>query len=85
MDNGFILLTENTAIASPPAVIYYEYYRKLENLTDQLYLQKDELQVAVCKKEIPLSSCLPGQAQYPGLSDYADGVDTLQFLLTLDK
>jgi hypothetical protein len=48
-------------------------------------MQKDEIQVAVCKKEIPLSSCRPGQAQSPGLSDYADGIDTMQFLLGLLK
>ncbi len=85
LDNGFVLLTENTAIASPPAVIYYEYYTNMDHLLDQLTLQKDELQVTVCKREIPLFSCRPGYAQAPGLSDYADGVDTMQFLLSLNK
>jgi hypothetical protein len=83
MDNGFVLLMENKAIASPPAVLYYEYYTNLDQLLDQLLLQKDEIQVTVCKKEIPLYSCLPGHAQAPGLSDYADGIDTMQFLLGL--
>jgi Acyl-CoA reductase (LuxC) len=85
LDNGFVLLTENTAIASPPAVIYYEYYSNLNDLTDQLCLQKDEIQVAVCKNEIPIASCRPGHAQSPRLSDYADGIDTMQFLLGLHK
>jgi hypothetical protein len=85
LDNGFVLLTENKAIASPPAVIYYEYYTNLDDLMDQLSLQKDEIQVTVCKKEIPLSSCRPGHAQAPGLSDYADGIDTMQFLLGFHK
>jgi len=84
-DNGFVLLTENKAIASPPAVIYYEYYANPDDLSDQLSLQKDEIQVTVCKNDIHLSSCLPGHAQAPGLSDYADGVDTMQFLLGLHK
>jgi hypothetical protein len=85
LDNGFVLLTENKTIASPPAVIYYEYYTNLGDLTDQLSLQKDEIQVVVCKKEIPPVSCRPGKAQGPGLQDYADGVDTIQFLLSLNK
>jgi hypothetical protein len=85
MDNGFILLTENTAIASPPAVVYYEPYKILDELTGQLTGQSDELQVTVCKRKVPLTSCRPGQAQSPGLSDYADGVDTMQFLLYLNK
>ncbi len=83
MDNGFVLLMENKAIASPPAVLYYEYYTSLDQLLDQLLLQKDEIQVTVCKKEIPLYSCLPGHAQVPGLSDHADRIDTMQFLLGL--
>ncbi len=85
LDNGFVLLTENKAIASPPAVLYYEYYTNRKDLLDELSMQKEEIQVAVCIKEIPLSSCRPGQAQVPGLSDYADGIDTMQFLLGLHK
>jgi hypothetical protein len=85
LDNGFVLLTENKAIASPPAVIYYEYYLNPDDLMNQLSLQKDEIQVTVCKKEIPFSYCQPGHAQAPGLSDYADGIDTMQFLLSLHK
>jgi hypothetical protein len=57
----------------------------MEDLLDELSIQKDEIQVAVCKKDIPLSFCQPGQTQVPGLSDYADGIDTMQFLLGLQK
>jgi len=85
LDNGFVLLTENKAIASPPAVLYYEYYENLDGLIGLLSRQKEEIQVMVCKNEVPLYSCLPGGAQAPGLSDYADGVDTMRFLLSLHK
>jgi len=85
LDNGFVLLTENKAIASPPAVLYYEYYDDRDDLMDQLSLQKDAIQVVVCKEETSLPSCRPGQAQVPGLADYADGVDTMQFLAGPDK
>lgn len=85
LDNGFALLTENKAIASPPSVIYYEYYRDKGELLDQLALKQDEMQVVVCKEEVPFSCCRPGYVQAPQLADYADGVDTLQFLLGLNK
>ncbi|MCX6248312.1 MAG: acyl-CoA reductase [Bacteroidetes bacterium] len=85
LDNGFMILTENKAIASPPAVLYYEYYEDMDTILEQLSFQKEEIQVAVCKKNIPFPSCRPGQAQKPGLADYADGMDTLQFLLGLSK
>jgi hypothetical protein len=81
LDNGFVLMTENKAIASPPAVIYFEYYSDFDDLLKQLSGQVEEIQMAVCKREVPLPCCLPGQAQFPGLSVYADGVDTMEFLL----
>ena len=84
LDNGFVLLTENKGISSPPAVLYYEFYKSLTDLSDQLSSQPDEIQVIVCKEKLPGYSCLPGQAQFPGLSDYADGVDTMKFLLESD-
>jgi len=84
-DNGFVILTENNAIASPPAVIYFEYYLKMEDLVTRMTLQEDEIQVIICKKEIPFSSVLPGFAQIPGLSDYPDGIDTMKFLLDIRK
>jgi hypothetical protein len=85
LDNGFVLLTENAAIASPPAVVYYEKYSDTDDLMSRLLNRNEEIQVAVCRKEIPLLSCLPGQAQSPGLTDYADGIDTMEFLLSLSK
>jgi hypothetical protein len=85
LDNGFVMLTENAAIASPPAVVYYETYSGLADLLTRLLDRKEEIQVAVCRKEIPFLSCLPGHAQSPGLTDYADGIDTMEFLLSLSK
>jgi len=81
LDNGFVLLNENRAISSPPAVLYYEFYNSIPELSKQLSTQSDEIQVIVCKEKLSGYSCIPGQAQFPGLSDYADGIDTMKFLL----
>ncbi|MCX6244125.1 MAG: acyl-CoA reductase [Bacteroidetes bacterium] len=83
LDNGFMLLTENKLIASPPAVLYYEFYEDATELMTRLSVQQDEIQVVVCTAGAPLPHCLPGQAQSPALTDYADEVNTLQFLLQL--
>jgi len=85
LDNGFILLTENNLITSPPAVLYYEFYDNLKELLEQLSKQQEEIQVAVSADPVMLPGCFPGQAQSPGLSDYADGIDTLQFMLNLPE
>jgi len=85
LDNGFLLLTENKQIASPPGVLYFEYYSEMNILLEELSAQKDEIQVIVCKEPVPFPSCLPGGTQAPELSDYADGVDVMHFLLDLSK
>ena len=79
LDNGFVLMTENELIGSPPAVLYYEYYSDLDNLTSKLSLQQNEIQITVCTEEIHVYSCLPGMAQKPGLNEYADGIDSMAF------
>lgn len=82
--NGCILITENTSLQSPIATLHYEYYTGLEAVTTELLLREEEIQLVV--SQLPLDGLAvypPGTAQQPGLSDYADGVDTMAFLLSL--
>jgi hypothetical protein len=83
--NGCILLTENTAIASHIAGLYYETYTDRESLNRELAGRKEEIQCAVSHHPVPEVPTFGfGQAQQPALSDYADGVDTIAFLQNLD-
>lgn len=81
-DNGFLLLKEDKNIASPLAVLYYEEYDSLAAVLGQIEIEKDSIQCIVSAQ--PLATSVPtfafGQSQCPGLTDYADGVDTLAFL-----
>ena len=82
--NGCILLTENTAIASHIAGLYYETYSDRETLNRELAERADEIQCAVSHHPVPgVPTFGFGQAQQPALSDYADGVDTMNFLQSL--
>lgn len=83
LDNGFVLLKEDSGISSPIGVIYYEFYENLADLENKLKAAKDKLQTVVCTEEILPGFIKPGQAQSPELWDYSDGVDTLEFLLKL--
>jgi hypothetical protein len=83
LDNGFLLMKEDPQLVSPVSVLFYEKYADKQDLYHQLSPFEDQLQVVVCREEIPFRSCLPGKAQVPGLADYADGIDTLDFLLSL--
>jgi hypothetical protein len=78
LDNGFILLKEEKSIASPTASLYYEYYQDKDALRSSLNEIKDELQCIVSSEDLPF-----GTTQCPMLWDYADGIDTIKFLLSL--
>ena len=79
--NGCILMRETTDIASPIAVVYYEYYNDLTDLKINLWERRDDIQLIVAKERVEgLPSFYFGEAQKPSLSDYADGVDTMAFL-----
>ena len=82
--NGCILMTENASLQSPIATLHYEYYANVEGVTTELLLKEDEIQLVVTQLPLPgLSVYKLGEAQQPGLNDYADGVDTMAFLLSL--
>jgi hypothetical protein len=77
MTNGSILLIENDAIFSAISQLHYQYYDDEKQLLARL---KDNEDVqCICGS----GGIAFGQAQRPSLVDYADGVDTMQFLLTL--
>lgn len=77
MTNGSILLHENASPFSPISQLHYEYYRDAEALRQRLQNDAD-IQCIVGRGYVPF-----GQAQQPSLADYADRIDTLQFLLNL--
>lgn len=77
MSNKSIILLEEPALFSPISQLNYEYYNSVDELNGSLQHQQD-VQCVVGKQAIPF-----GQAQQPSLTDYADGADTLQFLLSL--
>ncbi len=77
MTNGSVLLLENPALFSPISQLNYEYYSDSGAVTAFLAHHED-VQCITGRQGIPF-----GQAQQPGLTDYADGIDTLQFLLEI--
>lgn len=83
LDNGFLLLRESSAMVSPIAVLYYELYEDSEQLINKLSEEKDKIQCIVSLEGWYPGSLKFGSAQCPGLGDYADGVDTLEFLKSL--
>ena len=80
-----LILRESEAIASRVACVHYEYYKNVEDLSIQISNHKDEIQCIVGNLRLSdISETFDfGDAQTPSVSTYADGVDTMQFLLDL--
>lgn len=81
LDNGFVLMQESEKLVSPIAVLYYQRYTSIEEVNNLLQTTKEKIQCVV--GHAPLATIPFGQAQYPALWDYADGVDTMNFLTSL--
>lgn len=84
MSNGHILLVESDSVYAPISVVHYQYYEDREQLIQTLSA-KDEVQcisVSGAKATGPALVSF-GANQRPGLTDYADGVDTMAFLADL--
>ena len=77
MTNDSILLIEDRSLFSPISQLNYEFYSNKKDLI-ALLQTIDDIQCIIGKDFIPF-----GQGQQPGITDYADGVDTLLFLANL--
>ena len=83
IDSGYFLLSENTAIVSPVSVIYHETYSDKKDLHLKIETNKKKIQCIISHPGVWPQSVKFGDAQFPQLWDYSDGVDTLNFLINL--
>jgi hypothetical protein len=79
MTNGSLILVEDPGMFSAIGQVHYEFYSNLGEVRLKL-LQDDNIQAVVGRHELAF-----GTAQCPSLTQYADGVDTVQFLLQLSE
>ena len=90
LENGFLLMKEDERWMSPVGTLFYEWYDDLESVSSKLKESAGQLQcVSTHLPASELTENLPcvslGQTQNPAPWDYADGVDTLNFLLALSS
>lgn len=81
-DNGFFILKEDENYCSPIACLFFEYYENPEKLAEKIKLNSEKIQCIVTNLKWKYAIKI-GQAQKPHLSEYADGKDTLHFILNL--
>ena len=81
-ENGFLMLKEDPSYSSPIATLFYEYYNSEEEIIATLKEDSDHIQCVVSSLGIENRVAF-GKTQTPTLWDYADGVDTLKFIIDL--
>lgn len=80
LETGFILLKEESSLSSPVAVLNYEYYEDMDYVLQYIDLMRERIQCIVGHNYTHF-----GEAQSPALWNYADGIDTIEFLMKLKK
>lgn len=75
-DAGAFIMRRGEDFAQSLAVVTLCEYSDIEDVKKWIETNAEHIQCVVSRSDIPF-----GRAQYPALMDYADGVDTMRFLL----
>jgi len=73
-----VILKEDINYSSPISVIYYERYKDMNLIFNKLKQDHDKIQAIIAN--ISENFIKFGKAQKPDLNDYADNIDTIEFL-----
>lgn len=79
LENGFLMVKEDSSFSSPIATVFYEYYSDKRSLQKKLEAELENIQCTV-SKGFTENEIAFGETQCPQLWDYADGINTLEFL-----
>ena len=82
IDFEFILLQNKPMLKSPLGVLHYNFYENITEVNNYIQEHREHLQCIVSSESTSLNEVNFGQTQQPKLWDFADQIDTLQFLLS---
>lgn len=82
IDAGTALLVESQSISSPIGVIHYQWVDNEQEAAAYIQAQQNAIQCVVSSSDMHLNF---SDTQQPALGDYADQIDTLDFLLALNE
>jgi hypothetical protein len=84
LHNEFFILKESDQIQSRIGVIHWQRYTKQDEVIKFIETHKDSIQCVVSEVALPGAKTVGfGRSQCPGILDFADDTDTIQFLLSL--
>lgn len=73
--NNFLMLRENESIFSPISVVHYQEFEQMDKVHQFIAANHQDIQCVIGPGFITY-----GSSQQPGLNDYADGVNVMEFL-----
>jgi hypothetical protein len=83
--NDSLILAEDNSLQSRIATLHYEFYDSIKKLEENLHELRPKIQCIVSSISLKTFETIPfGQSQQPTLEDYADGIDTMEFLKNLN-
>jgi len=82
-DTGFCLFTENESLNSPIGTIHFGIYKNKTEIENYVKTHNKEIQCIVSKTKYSFKTYSLGMAQKPAFNDYADNIDTVEFLINL--
>ncbi|MSN90681.1 acyl-CoA reductase [Riemerella anatipestifer] len=83
-DNNFVMLKEDTQLFSPLSVINFSRYDNIAEVETFLNENHENIQCIVSHLRLSRGEVGFGEAQTPSLNTYADNVDTMTFLRTIN-
>jgi hypothetical protein len=84
LDNNFLILRETNSLHSPIAVLFYEQYENLTEVSEKLKGLEEELQCVVSNTGLSIKTISLGKSQSPTVFDFPDNINTLYFLNNLN-
>jgi len=78
LDNNFLTITQNEGLFSPVGSLYYTFYDSEHAIAEFLEKYRDSLQCVVGRNHTPF-----GYSQQPVITDFADNINTAEFLVNL--
>ena len=82
IDFEFILLQNKSMLKSPLGVLHYNFYENVTEVDSYIQEHRADIQCVVSSQSTSFNEVNFGQTQQPKLWDFADQIDTLQFLLS---
>ncbi len=78
LDNNFLILKESNQLFSPVSVLFYESFSTNNDIHEYIKNNQNSIQCVIGKDFIPF-----GYSQQPVISEFADKINTVDFLLNL--